>query len=161
MTTELTNLPTAKLLTLHAAIADELKTRGVTRTANNPVGDLAEYLFCKAFGWTQSENSNPNIDAIYNGLRYQIKGRRWSGKRKTRQLGAIRDFAGKHFDFLAAVIFAADYSIYRAALIPYGIVEQHAKFMKRTNSHKFMLHDTIWECDGVEDVTDMLRAVSM
>jgi hypothetical protein len=161
MTIQLTTLPTARLLKLHAEIAEELKARGVTRTANNPVGDLAEYLFCKAFGWTQSGNSNPNIDAICNGIRYQIKGRRWSGKRKARQLGAIRDFAGKHFDFLAAVIFASDYSIYRAALIPYGIVERHATFIAHTNSHKFMLHDEIWEAEGVEDVTEKLRAVAM
>jgi hypothetical protein len=161
MLSELKTFPTETLLKLHAGIAEELKVRGVTRTANNPVGDLAEYLFCKAFGWTQSGNSNPNIDAILDGVRYQIKGRRWSGERKARQLGAIRDFAGKNFDFLAAVIFSSDYSIYRAALIPYGIVEQHATFVKHTNSHKFMLRDEIWDIAGVEDVTEKLRAVAV
>jgi hypothetical protein len=34
-----------RLLTFHAKIADELRERGITRTANNPTGDLAEHLF--------------------------------------------------------------------------------------------------------------------
>jgi hypothetical protein len=43
----------AELLALHAAVSEELRERNVLRSANNPTGDLAEYLFCKAFGWAQ------------------------------------------------------------------------------------------------------------
>lgn len=53
-----------ELLILHARVSDELRTRGITRSANNPTGDLAEYLFSKAFGWKQADNSHPNIDAL-------------------------------------------------------------------------------------------------
>jgi hypothetical protein len=60
---DLTGLTPTQLLTLHAKVADELRARGVTRSANNPTGDLAEYLFCKAFGWTQADKSHANVDA--------------------------------------------------------------------------------------------------
>ena len=52
----LSELTPPQLLALHAKLCDELRSRGITRSANNPTGDLAEYLFCKAFGWTQAGN---------------------------------------------------------------------------------------------------------
>ena len=51
---------------------------------------LAEYLFCKAFGWKQADNSQANVDAIgSDGTRYQIKSRRLTRFNKSRQLSAI------------------------------------------------------------------------
>jgi hypothetical protein len=120
----LARLSPEELLQLHARVGDELRTRGIIRSANNPTGDLAEYLFCKAFGWQQSGNSNANIDAIgTEGATYQIKGRRLHARNKSRQLSAIRDFERKHFKYLAGVLFAEDYSVFRAAIIPYAVVE--------------------------------------
>lgn len=154
---DLTRLTSIELLTLHARIADELRERAVARTSNNPTGDLAEYLFCRTFGWTPAGNSKANIDAVaQNGTRYQIKGRRITRHNKSRQLSAIRDFAERHFDYLAGVLFAKDYSVFRAALIPYVIVNERAKFVAHTNSHKFILHDDVWRVPGVRDVTPML-----
>ena len=107
-----------QLLALHAQVADELVVRGITRSYNNPTGDLAERLFCMAFGWKQAGKSHPHVDAIGpDGTRYQIKGRRVTRKNKSRQLGALRDLCGEHFDFLAGVLFSEDYSIMRAAPI--------------------------------------------
>jgi hypothetical protein len=160
--TELSHLPPVELLRLHARVAEELRTRGITRSSNNPTGDLAEYLFCKAFGWNQAGNSNANVDAIgSDGTRYQIKGRRMTRHNNSRQLSAIRDFAGEHFDFLAGVLFSEDYDVLRAALIPREIVKQRATFIAHTNSHKFMLRDDVWGASGVQDVTAQLRAVNL
>jgi hypothetical protein len=133
----------------------------MTRSANSPTGDLAEYLFCKAFGWRQAGQSHANIDAIGpDGRRYQIKGRRITRYNSSRQLSAIRDLAAEHFDFLAGVLFNEDYSIMRAALIPYAIALQRASFVERTNSHRFLLRDDIWNAPDVRDVTTELRAVN-
>jgi hypothetical protein len=151
-----------ELLALHARVSDELRSRGITRSSNNPTGDLAEYLFCKAFGWTQAGNSKANIDALGpDGARYQIKGRRVTRFNKSRQLSAIRDFEGEHFDVLAGVIFSEDYSILRAALIPRAVVADRAVFVKRTNSHKFSLREDVWDAPQVRDVTVALRAVKL
>jgi hypothetical protein len=150
----------AQMLLLHGQIAEELRARGITRTSNNPTGDLAEFIFCKAFNWTQAVNSKSNIDAVDAAhLRYQIKGRRITRHNGSRQLGAIRDLDGAHFDFLAGVVFSEAYGVLKAALIPPAVVTARATFVPRTNSHKFILHDDVWSAPGVRDVTAELRAV--
>lgn len=159
---DLSELSPAALLALHAQVDDELRTRGITRSSNNPTGDLAEYLFCKAFGWTQSGNSKANIDAVAaDGTRCQIKGRRITRYNNSRQLSAIRDLRGSHFDLLAGVLFGEDYAVMRAALIPHAVVLEKATFVERTNSHRFLLRDDVWNAPGVRDVTAELRAVSV
>ena len=159
---DLTALSPSELLALHARIGEELRQRGLTRSANNPVGDLAEHLFCKAFYWTRARNSESNLDAVDSkGIRYQIKGRRLTQHNGSRQLSAIRDLDGKHFDVLAGVLFSADYGILRAALVPRTIVTDRATFVQRTNSHRFILHNDLWDAPGVQDVTKVLQAVEL
>lgn len=157
---DLTALTPPQLLVLHSQVADELRARGITRSSNNPTGDLAECLFCKAFGWEQAGNSQANVDAIdQDGIRYQIKGRRATRHNKSRQLSAIRDMAGSHFDFLAGVLFNEDYTVLRAALIPHAVALARATYVTHTNSHRFLLRDDIWNAPDVRDVTVELRAV--
>jgi len=137
---EISRLTPIELLGLHAQIGEELRARGIARSSNNPTGDPAEYLFCKAFGWRRAGKSNANVDAIgEDGTRYQIKGRRITRHSRSRQLSAIRDLAGAHFDFLAGVLFSEDYGILRAAIIPHAVAEHRASFVERTNSHRFLL----------------------
>ena len=146
-----------ELLALHAAIGEELRRRGVLRSANNPTGDLAEYLFCKAFGWSQERNSHKSFDALdADGRRYQIKGLRLLRPNQSRQMSAIRDFNG--FDVLAAVILDRDYRVWRAALIPAAVAQARAPHVGHTNSYKFLLRDDVWTIPGVMDVTARLRA---
>lgn len=150
----------AELLALHAQIGEELRARGVVRSANNPTGDLAEHLFCLAFGWQQAPNSERGHDATdSDGTRYQIKGRRIHRRNKSRQLSAIRNLAGGHFDVLAGVLFDDDYNVTRAALIPRAVVETRSTYIAHTNSNRFILQDEIWSLDVVEDVTDQIRTV--
>lgn len=157
---DFSNFSPVQLLALHARVADELRERGITRSSNNPSGDLAEYMFCRAFGWKQATNSSPNIDAIGpDGERYQIKGRRLTRHNKSRQLSAIRDLSGGHFDFLAGVLFSEDYAVLRAAIIPRSVAVERASFVERTNSHRFILRDDVWDAAGVRDVTDELRSI--
>jgi len=156
---ELATLTVPELLALHSGIGEELRQRGVVRSANNPTGDLAEYLFCQAFGWKQAPNSERGFDATgSDATRYQIKGRRVHRRNKSRQLSAMRDLVSGHFDVLAAVLFDDDFHIMRAALIPISIVEKRATYVAHTNSSKFMLRDDVWEELGVQDVTDEIRA---
>jgi hypothetical protein len=157
---DLTGLTPPELLVLHSQVADELRERGITRSSNNPTGDLAEYLFCKAFGWEQAGNSQANIDAIApDGTRYQIKGRRITRFNNSRQMSAIRDMAESRFDFLAGVIFKEDYTVLRAALVPHSVALERATYVKHTNSHRFLLRDDMWNAPGVRDVTSQLQAV--
>ena len=160
--TDIAKLPTYDLLALYARITNELRSRGFTRSANSPVGDLAEYLFCKAFNWEQAGNSTPNLDAVDSeGNRYQIKARRLTQHNTSRQLSAIRDLHGNHFDMLAGVLFKEDFGILRAALIDRAVVVDRARFQELTNSYRFFLRNDVWDMQGVRDVTEELRAVDL
>jgi hypothetical protein len=153
------SLSVAELLVLHAEIGEELRERGIVRSANNPTGDLAEYLFCNAFGWLQAPHSERGYDAIgSDGTRFQIKGRRIHRRNKSRQLSAIRDLNGGHFDVLAGVLFDDDFKVIKAALIPIVFVIERSTFIAHTNSNKFMLRDDVWNAPGVRDVTAEIAA---
>lgn len=85
----------AEMLALHAAINEELRSRNVLRSANNPTGDLAEYLFCTAFGWEQEANSKKGFDAAdSDGVRYQIVNRRSIGTPYRRAKGTPLQLRG-------------------------------------------------------------------
>ena len=47
---------------------EELRAREVVRSANNPTGDLAEYLFCVAFKWKQEGNFWQDFFDTYQSL---------------------------------------------------------------------------------------------
>jgi len=160
MAVNLKTLTPSELLVLHADVTDELRDRGVTRSSNNPLGDYAEYLFCKAFEWRQENNAVKAFDAIdeKTDLKYQIKARRLTPQNPSRQMSAIRNLEMKGFNILAAALFDRSYQLLRAALIPHDIVFTKATYREHTNSWRFMLYDTIWLEDGVVDVTERLRA---
>jgi len=158
---ELSGLTNLELLNLHAQALEELRRRGLIRSSNNPVGDYAEYLFCKAFGWRQADNSAKDADAVgCDGVRYQIKGRRLTKRNMSRQLGALRRLPEKNFDILAGVLFNEDFSIRRAALAPHAVVEDRATYVDATKSWRMMLTEDVWTCQGVTDVTAALIAAS-
>jgi hypothetical protein len=155
---DLKDLTPSELLVMHAAVSEELRRRGVTRSSNNPVGDLAEHLFCRAFGWKQAPNSMRDADATDNGqVRYQIKGRRLTAHNNSRQLGALRDLPAQGFDVLAAVLFKEDYRVLKAALIRHARVVALAKRVERTNSWRFLLRDAVWSVSDLLDVTEALK----
>jgi hypothetical protein len=146
------------LLRLHYRILDELKARGIIRNANAPIGEYAELLFCEAFGWRRvDKNSYPGYDATEkNRIRIQIKARRLVGD-GSRQLGSIRNLKQNPFDKLAAVLFAKNLEIARAAIIPLSVVKEKSVRNSHTNSFRFMLEDEVWNLPGVQDVTDRVR----
>ncbi|MEQ8694035.1 MAG: hypothetical protein RIC85_01750 [Gammaproteobacteria bacterium] len=151
---EIEGLSELDLLNLHADTLEELRRRGTIRSSNNPVGDYAETLFCRAFGWKQAANSEKDADAIGgDGVRYQIKGRRLTRHNGSRQLGALRRLPEKNFDILAGVLFKEDFSVLRAVLVPHAVVADRAKYVEATNSWRLILADDIWGCEGIIDVT--------
>ena len=151
----LTDQSIAELLRLHVAVNDELRHREITRGENIPTGDLAEFLFCRCFSWTQAQNSEKAFDAKDDkGKHYQIKGRRLNKHNPSRQLSAIRDFEG--FNTLAAVLFDHEFRVKRAALIPKEVVKKRSKYVSHDNKWNFFLTDEIWELSGVVDVTSNL-----
>ena len=96
-----------ELLRLYGSILDDLHSRGIVRTSNNPVSDYTEWLVSTRLNLKLAGNSEKGFDATSysDGLKYEIKARRVTPANKSRQLSAIRDIEGNHFDFLIAVVY--------------------------------------------------------
>ncbi|HNR78104.1 MAG TPA: hypothetical protein PKM48_13305 [Parvularculaceae bacterium] len=155
---DLNTVKTSELLSLYSQFNEELRRREIVRSGNNPTGDLAETLFCRAFHWRQEKNSKRGYDAIdADNKRNQIKARRLHRRNKSRQLSGLRDLSNDQFDFLAGVLFDESYRIQRAAIIPKGVVQSRSKYIAHTNSNRFLLHDNVWLENGVIDVTERLK----
>ncbi len=143
------------LLQAYTAVLDELRARDIVRSTNNPVGDYGEALFCEAFKWRRADKSVKGYDAIgRGGIHYEVKSRRLTPHNMSRRMGALRSFTS--FEFLAGVLFNADFTVYRAALIPAKIVERYSQRVAHTNSWAFHLRDIVWTEPGVKDATDKL-----
>lgn len=165
---DISKLSPRQLSELHAKVEDRLRKLEIIRTANNPTGDYAEFLFLTAFPrWKPAAKSQKGSDAVGPApkkLRYQIKARRIiRDNANSRQLSAIRGLKEpNHFNFLAGLLFNKDHSVYKAALIPHAVVlrledkKTHISYQERTHSHLFQFVDAIWEVDGVKDVTKRL-----
>lgn len=97
---------TVQLLADYADILTELIRRGVARSRNAPVGDLAEHLAVAAYGGQLPAQSNPAWDFIdADGRRVQVKGMVYAPERHgTRKFGGIRSW---DFDVCLFVVFDA------------------------------------------------------
>jgi len=158
MINEFKALSTMELFQLSARIGTELRSRKVVRTSNL-TGCYAERIFGEAFGWVLERNSKSGYDAIHEGVRYQIKSRRPTTLNGSRQLGEFSKFEERRFDKLAAVIFAEDYSVKRAAIMTYEVVEAESTNVQ--GRRRFLLEDHVWSNPDVEDVTEQLRAAQL
>lgn len=159
MPIQLQRLPISELLALYADVVEELRQRGVTRSSNNPVADYAEYLCEKALALTRTAKSAKGFDATDSkGRRYQIKGRRLTTQSASRQLGVLRELKEDPFDYLAGVLFAEDFQVWKACLVPLSEVLAHSEYIERTKSWRFILRDRVWSLPGVVDISSQLAA---
>lgn len=156
---DVASLTVDELLRSHAAVMEELRRRGVVRSDNNPVSDLAELVFCHAFPeWERQGNSASGFDARDTlGVRYQIKSRRLARPTTSRQVSAIRKLPERPFNILAGVLFGPGYNVIRAALIPVAVVIERARPQEYTHAWVFHLRDDVWQAPGVIDVTERVR----
>lgn len=157
----LASLSNLELLSLHAGILTQLRSRGVVRTNNNPVGDYAEWLVSKALGMTLLNNSAAGADAIdADGLKVQIKARRVTPDNPSRQLSALRNYNVGDFDYLIAVIFDESYNILDAYKIPHAVIGLYAAHRKHVNAHIVILKGDILSDPQVISIKEQLLNVN-
>ena len=155
----ISDLSVSQLLATHGYIIEVLRDRDILRSKNNPVGDYAEFLTCRALSLNLADKSTKGHDATDdNGLRYEVKARRLTDDNGSRQLSAIRSLEERHFDFLIGVLFDAEFRIVRAAMIPWDIINTVATYKPHTNAWVVILRESLWDQTGVRDVTDKLVA---
>jgi len=147
-----------ELLQLTGKILDELSAREIVRTSNNPVSGYTEWLVSNRLGLTLCGNSEKGYDSTDKaGVKYEIKARRVTPTNKSRQLSAIRDIDGEHFNFLIAVVYNKDFEVILAVKIPRSVVVAKSSYVKSTNSFKLMAEDGLKDEPGVEDIAHLLR----
>lgn len=66
-----------------------------------------------------------------------------------------------HGDLLAAVLLDGKFRVLRAAIIPYEVVSPRAAYVDSVKGWKFILRDSVWDIDGVADVTATLKAAEL
>lgn len=122
MPVDLSSMTIAELLRLWAGTMAELRTRDVVRTANNPVGDIAEAIVHEHYGGTRGSFSQKGWDVQdVTGRRLQVKGMRRTGQRGRRNLSAIRD---SDYDLVVIVVFDSDFTLATALEVPREVVEE-------------------------------------
>ena len=150
-----------ELLVLYGNILDELKSRGIVRSRNNPVADYSEWLVSKSLGLTLQSNSNEGFDAVDpEGIRYQVKGRRLYPSNQSRQLGVIRNLMENKFDFLIAVLFNRDFSVLEAYKVPHHIIEKHARFSTHQNGHILIMKGNVLNDKAIENISGRLKGTT-
>jgi len=154
----LKRMKVAQILGLYAAVLEELCQREVLRSANNPAADYAAHLVCHAPSLRPAQEPTKGYDATdRKRKRYEIKDRRSTTRSRPTRFSAVRKLPDNHFDYLAAVLFAEDFHIQRAVVLPRIAVVSKAFFQKHVNGWILPLNDKLWQTEGARDITDLLR----
>jgi hypothetical protein len=77
-----------------------------------------------------------------SGHKIEVKARRITKENGSMQLSAIRGVNDQHFDYVASVLFNADFSVFKGCLSPYAVIKEHGKHNQHANSHRFLLRDS-------------------
>jgi hypothetical protein len=148
-----------ELLRLQANATAELKRRKIVRTNNNPLGDYTEWLVANMMSLNLAANSKSGYDAISDaGVTFQIKGRRVTPENPSRQLSAIRNYAGKDFDWLIAVIFDEDFKVINAYLVPHEVISDYYPHRDHVNARVVVMTGAILKDKRVMEFTEQFES---
>lgn len=150
---DLHTMSVGQLIDTYSKILDELRLRGLVRTKNAPVGDLAEYAASIAYGGRLEKNSAKSYDLLASdGRRVQVKVRNVvSDTSPSQTFSAIRSDG---YDVCLFVV-VLDNRVTLAKEWSPADVKVHGRYQAHTNSvvvrvGKVMVIGT--------DVTPMLQA---
>lgn len=117
---DLESLTVRELLALWAGTLRELRSRGVVRTLNNPIGDIAEELVARHYGGERGTFSQAAWDVRVGEDLLQVKALRRAGSRGRRNLSVVRHDDG--YTAVIAVVFTEDLRVDHAIRIPREVV---------------------------------------
>lgn len=146
----LTDLAVRDLLTLDAAVIAELRVRGLTRTNNKPIGDIAEHIVHIARGGSLEPNSTKSHDITTpTGKRIQVKA---MGARIAGANGKFSAFRSLDFDSAVFLVFdATTFNLVEAYETTADIIEKHARLVPHINGRQPTLRQVRNLCDDVLD----------
>lgn len=155
---DLTRLSTRELLSLWARSLRALHDRGVVRTFNNPIGDIAEELVAVHFGGERGSFSQASWDVqTPSGELLQVKALRRTGTKTRRNLSPVRSDA---YTAVIVVIFTEDLRVDHAIRIPQAVVTQRFAIRPHVNGRvitvtkKLLAHPEVTSIDLSDELLD-------
>ncbi|MFM9376280.1 DUF6998 domain-containing protein [Gordonia sp. VNK21] len=119
---DLTGLGVQDLLRLEAAINTELRRRGLVRTSNKPLGDVAEAVVHAARGGVLEPNSTKSHDITTpDGRRIQVKA---MGVRSAGAAAKFSPFRSTDFTTAVFLVFDRDFDLTEAREVTASDIEQ-------------------------------------
>jgi len=157
----LSEMSSRALLQTYASILTELTQRGVTRSRNAPVGDIAEYLVRIAYDGELAPPSEKSWDVrAGDGRKVQVKCRLVTpGARGIQQYSPFRSW---DFDVCVFVTFDAfSYDVLQALEVPAAAIRDVAAAVPHVGATAARVHTKtpFLSMDGTVDVTQRLQAV--
>jgi hypothetical protein len=128
---DLKSLSVRELLSVWANSLRELNDRGVVRTFNNPIGDIAEELVALHYGGERGSFSQKTWDVKVGDELLQVKALRRTGVRTRRNLSPIRSDEG--YTAVVIVIFTNDLRVESALRVPREVVNELFPWRTRVN----------------------------
>lgn len=131
----ISRLPVRELLQLESAIVAELRRRGLVRTNNKALGDIAECVVAKARGGRLEPNSTKSHDVTTaDGKRVQVKA---MGQRAAAAAAKFSVFRSSDFDTAVFLVFAPDtFELTHARECLPSEIKAVARFSSHTNGYQ-------------------------
>ena len=143
-----------ELVHLWGEIMEQLQRRGVVRSANNPIADIAERIVADIYGVVElAPSSQAGYDLVTpDGERVQVKALRRT-QRSRNVLSAIRS---EDFDVIVVVVFRADMRIDEILRFPRSVAAKHWSWNAHWNGWRLTLTRALRGDPDVEPV-DLTR----
>lgn len=153
---ELGKLGVRDLLRLELAITSELRGRGLVRTNNKPLGDIAECVVWRARGGVLEPNSTKSHDiTTVDGRRIQVKA---MGGRAAGPAAKFSPFRSIDFDSAIFLVFNGDCELAEAYEVPAKSVCEQIRLVAHVNGRQPTLREV--RALGTDVVDEMRTAYS-
>ncbi len=136
----------------------QLRDRGIIRTSNNPVGDIAEAIVAEHFGGMRAPYGQKNWDVMADGgERIEVKGiRQLHGGSRRSNVSPIR---GAEYDSVVIVLLDDDFKVTEGLHIPRAVVEELFGHNDHVNGVVIKVSNTLRNHPSVEAI-DLTGAAS-
>jgi hypothetical protein len=126
-----------ELLDAWTGSLEELHRRGVVRTYNNPIGDIAEALVARHYGGTRAAFDNPACDVAVGDTLLQVKACRRSSPTTKLGFSPLRHREG--YTAVVLVVFSADMRVEQAWSVPREVANELASGVPHVNGWRIGL----------------------
>ncbi len=155
----LKELKNIELVKLHCQVVDELISRGVAQTRNQPVSEYAKWLIIQKLKLTDVKNPNEKFDGLdQNGNRYLIRSRQKNDSQNV-QFGIIRNLDARNFDYLIAITFDNNVALKEAYIIPYDTLVKSIRKNDYQNGHTLNLNKLNLSDPQITDIRAILASI--